>query len=253
VDYQFLFMDYETCSILDLKEVGLDNYAKHPSTRITVLAWALDHEELQAWLPHLGPPPKKLVDALRNPSIMKIAWNSSFEYNLTRRVLVPKYLHEDWFVPLEQWRDPIILAHNLSLPGKLADVGAILKMKEQKDPRGEDLIQMFCKPVNTKQLQKFKDDPAANMTLFGPPLPLFRDHNSHPREFAEYVEYCKQDIRSERDLWYRMLPIPFPEIEWRGWLLDQKINEFGMPGNRELATKMLRIAERFISERRAEL
>jgi len=253
VDYQFLFMDYETCSILDLKEVGLDNYAKHPSTRITVLAWALDHEELQAWLPHLGPPPKKLVDALRNPSIMKIAWNSSFEYNLTRRVLVPKYLHEDWFVPLEQWRDPIILAHNLSLPGKLADVVAILKMKEQKDPRGEDLIQMFCKPVNTKQLQKFKDDPAANMTLFGPPLPLFRDHNSHPREFAEYVEYCKQDIRSERDLWYRMLPIPFPEIEWRGWLLDQKINEFGMPGNRELATKMLRIAERFISERRAEL
>jgi DNA polymerase len=168
---------------------------------------------------------------------------------------VPKYLKEDWFVPLEQWRDPIILAHNLSLPGKLEDVAKILKMKEQKDPRGDELKKMFCQPVNLKQLLKFKnpDTPPPQQRLFGPPVPLFRNHNTHPREFAEYVEYCRQDTRSERDLWYRMLKVPFPEIEWRGWLLDQKINEFGMPGNRSMAEKMLRIAERFITERQIAL
>jgi DNA polymerase len=249
----FLHFDYETFSLADLKEVGLDNYAKHPSTGISCMAWALNHEELEVWLPHLGPPPTKFIDALRNPAVMKIAWHSAFEYNITRRVLVPKYLHDEWFVPLEQFRDPIILAHNLSLPGKLEDVANILKMKERKDPRGAVLIKMFCHPVNEKQLLKFKENPAVHMALFGPPLPLFRDHNSHPREFAEYVEYCRQDVRTERDLWYRMVKVPFPEIEWRGWLLDQKINEFGMPGNRQMAEKMLRIAERFIGERQVEL
>ena len=116
-------------------------------------------------------------------------------------------------------------------------------MQEQKDPRGEELVKMFCKPVSK----------GGENTLFGIAPPLFRDHNSHPREFAEYVEYCRQDINSERGLWYRMLKIPLPEIEWRGWLLDQKINEFGMPGNRQLAERALRIAERFVTETRAEI
>jgi DNA polymerase len=84
------------------------------------------------------------------------------------------------------------------------------------------------------------------MTLFGMTTPLFRDHNSHPREFAEYGEYCKQDIRTERDLWYRLLQIPFPEIEWQGWLLDQKINSFGIPGRRDLAEKGLRLALKWL-------
>src|ERR1035437_1773476 len=88
------------------------------------------------------------------------------------------------------------------------------------------------------------------MTLFGMTTPLFRDHNSHPKEFAEYGEYCKQDVRAERDLWYRLLKIPFPEIEWKGWLLDQKINAFGIPGRRDLAEKGLRLALKWLGIQR---
>src|SRR5665213_1352035 len=91
------------------------------------------------------------------------------------------------------------------------------------------------------------------MTLFGISQPLFRDHNSHPREFAAYGEYCKQDVRTERDLWNRLIKVPFPERDWQGWLLDQKINAFGMPGNRDLAAKALKIAQRYIDEQKTRL
>jgi len=47
--------------------------------------------------------------------------------------------------------------------------------------------------------------------------------------------------------------ISFPENQWRGWFLDQKINRFGIPINRDRVKKALAMAERFITERRAEL
>ena len=241
MEQKYLFLDYETFSLLDLPIVGLDRYAKSSDTGISMLGWALGNEEPEIWLPHTGPIPKKLLDALKDPSTTKIAWNSQFEYSITKHILAKRF--DAPAVPLEQWRDPIILSHNISLPGKLSDVGAILKMAEQKDSRGDELKDMFCQPVNMGGV----------MTLFGMTEPLFRDHVSHPREFQEYISYCLQDVRSERDIWYRLLKIPFPERDWRGWLLDQKINEFGMPGNRELAQKALRIAERYIGEQRALL
>lgn len=241
VRYKTLFIDYETFSLVDLQEVGIDNYAKHPSTGISMLGWALDNEEVEIWLPHQGPMPEKLLNALLNPEIIKIAWNASFEYNITNKIAFgSRYCAGGRYVPMKEFRDPMVLAHNLSLPGSLEKVAAILHMKEQKDPRGDELKFMFCQPVSK----------GGDMTLFGIAPPLFRDHNSHPREFAEYIEYCKQDVRAERALWYRLLKIGFPEADWQGWLLDQKLNEFGMPGRRDLAEKGSRLALRFIKEQR---
>jgi DNA polymerase len=236
--YKYLFMDYETFSLLDLSEVGIDNYAKHPSTGISMLGWALDDEEVEIWLPHQAPMPEKLLHALIDPHIIKIAWNASFEYNITNKVAFRD--RRDPYVPMNEFRDPMVLAHNLSLPGKLEKVAIILKMAEQKDPRGDELKFMFCQPVSM----------GGEMTLFGMTTPLFRDHNSHPKEFAEYIEYCKQDVRAERALWHRLCKIGFPDIEWKGWLLDQKINEFGIPGRRDLAEKGLRLALRYIKDQR---
>ena len=238
----YLFVDYETHSLCDLPEEGLDNYAKDPSTGISMLAWALDKEPIEVWLPHQGPMPEKLLEAFRNPNIIKVAWHAAFEFEITNRVTGPKYVADPGLsVPMSAFRDPIVLAHNLSLPGRLEDVAQILQMAQLKDPRGDMLKQMFCKPVSK----------GGEMTLFGIAPPLFRDHNSHPREFAEYVEYCRQDVNSMRDLWYRMKKIGFPEHEWQGWLLDQKINQFGIPGRRDLAEKGWRLAMRFIQDQRA--
>jgi DNA polymerase bacteriophage-type len=213
-----------------------------------MLGWALDHEPVEMWLPHVSHPPKKLLDALRNPNIIKVAWNATFEWNIINKVMGPKHVADGLSVPIGEFRDPIVLAHNISLPGSLETVAKILKMKEQKkiitiDDEGTQLKMMFCMPVSK----------GGEMTLFGVAPPLFRDHNSHPRQFAEYIEYCRQDVVAERDLWYRLIKIPFPQTDWDGWLLDQKINEYGMPGRRDLATKGLRLAEKFIDVQRKKL
>jgi DNA polymerase bacteriophage-type len=242
VAYQFLHFDYETYSLADLSEVGLHNYVHHPSTGISCMSWALDNEDIELWLPHVSKPPKKFLTALKDPTIIKIAWNAQFEFEFTN-VVLPRYAGEPLKIPIEQWRDPIILAHNISLPGKLDTVAQILKMAEQKDPRGDELVQMFCQPVSK----------GGEMTLFGIAPPLFRDHNSHPKEFKEYGEYCMQDVRAERDLWYRLLKVPFPDADWRGWFLDQKINRFGMPGRRDLAERGLRLAIRYIEQQRKRM
>jgi DNA polymerase bacteriophage-type len=248
VAYEFLFLDFETYSLEDLEEVGLDNYARHESTGISMLGWALDHEPVDMWFPHVARPCKKLLGALRNPNIIKVAWSAGFEWNIINKVMGPKHVEGGLSVPITEFRDPIVLAHNISLPGRLEVAGKILKMKEQKkiieiDDEGTQLKMMFCQPVHK----------GGEQTLFGISPPLFRDHASHPREFAEYVEYCRQDVIAERDLWYRLIKIPFPQTDWDGWLLDQKINEFGMPGRRDLATKGLKLAERFIAEQRKKL
>lgn len=243
---KYLVMDYETASLLDLKEVGLDNYAKHPSTRILMMAYSIcesdDEVEVPLWLPHESEPPEDFMSALLDPSVLKVAWHSCFENAITRHVL-SRMLGREINIPFEQWRDPIVLAHNLSLPGYLDDVGEILHFKHQKDPRGDGLKDMFCMPVSK----------GGEMTLFGIAPPLFRDHLSHPVEFAQFGEYCKQDVRAEKEGWFKMLRVGFPEEQWRGWFLDQKINSRGIPTRRDLAEKGYRMALRFIEERRALL
>jgi len=234
---RFRFVDFETFSLLNLPEVGLDRYAKDPSTGVMMLGHARGDEEVSIWLPHLNPKiPNEIIEDLADPNVIFISWNVQFERAIFKHVLKLD-------IPISRFRDPIVLAHNISLPGKLASVATILKMKEQKDERGEELIQMFCNPVSK----------GGDMTLFGIAPPLFRDHNSHPREFAEMVEYCKQDVRAERDLWYRLLKVAFPERDWQGWFIDQKINEFGMPANRSRAEKMLRIADKFVNAQKTRL
>src|SRR5665213_140309 len=145
---KYLHVDFETFSLVDLKIVGLDNYSKHPSTGVSMLAWAIDDGEVQLWLPHLGLMPSKLCDPILNdPDIIIVSWNSQFEWSIFNYVLKMP-------LPLSKFRDPIVLAHNISLPGKLAKVAEILKMAQQKDVAGTTvkktktvgLKDMFCKP-----------------------------------------------------------------------------------------------------------
>jgi DNA polymerase bacteriophage-type len=230
------FFDFESYSLINLKERGLDIYAKDKSTGVSCLAWAFDQEDVQLWTPHLGSMPLRLLQAFSDPQVTIVAWNAAFERNILKHVL-----HID--IPIERFRDPIVLSHALSLPGKLELVAEILKMKELKDPRGKELVKMFSSPVHA----------GGESTLFGISTPLFRDRVSHPKEFLEYQNYCIQDVKAERAIWYRLSKVPFPETQWKGWFLDQKINEFGMPGRRDLAEKSLRLATRFVREQNAKL
>jgi DNA polymerase bacteriophage-type len=159
------------------------------------------------WPPHL-------VALLDDPSIAIVAHNSVFD-----RTLIKHCWGVD--VPIERWRDTMVKAYSHGLPGSLEKIGAVMGLAddEAKDKRGRELIQLFCKPR------------PKNMTL------RRATRETHPKEWAEFLSYSRQDIVSMRAVDRKMPSWNYgpgkPELAL--WHLDQKINDRGFLVDLDLA------------------
>jgi len=225
----FLFLDFESRSEIDLEERGLDNYARHPSTSVLLLAYALNKDEPSLWQPHLEPFPANLSELLDDPFVKKIAWNASFERHIFKFVLGRD-------IPINEWVDPMIYARHCSIPGSLAEASEVLGLdvNTAKIKDGEQLIGVFCEPICA----------AREETLFGAESAIFRDWETDPEDWEKFCQYCRQDVIAERAILRKLITkFPLPEIEMRGWYLDQKINERGIPTDPVLIQNALHIAE----------
>lgn len=213
-----LWLDTETYSECDLKTAGTHRYAEHPSTEITVAQWAIDDGEpsvldctkydkqaiLSGWL----------ANTLRDPRITIVAHNSMFDRTLLRHCW-------DLDIPVERWQDTMIKAMSHGLPGGLDKIGQIVGLEDDqaKDKRGRELIQLFCKP-------RPKGSKLRRAT-----------RETHPKEWAEFLEYSRQDIVAMRAIDKRL-----PNWNYRAghpelgiWHLDQRINDRGVAVDTELA------------------
>ncbi|CAB4124635.1 DNA-directed DNA polymerase, family A, palm domain containing protein [uncultured Caudovirales phage] len=209
-----LWLDTETYSECDLKAHGTHRYAEHPSTEITVAQWAVgDGEPFVADCTN-GQDIRNLTVMrwLRDPRVIVYAHNSAFDRTLLRHC---------WGidVPVERWRDTMVKALAHGLPGALGKLGPILGLPEdqQKDKRGKQLIQLFCKP-------RPKGNKLRRAT-----------RESHPAEWSEFLEYSRQDIIAMREVDRRL-----PGWNYRGgelalWHLDQRINDRGFAVDLDLA------------------
>jgi DNA polymerase len=241
-----IYLDFETRSTLPLPERGLDNYLRHPSTQPLMLAYAFDDQKTQLWERHIhGELPVDVRESLADPSVKKIAWNAGFERN------VLKFIFGTW-VPYDQWIDPMVHARHMSMPGYLEEVSEILGLTDEakmtwgtkKDPgEAQTLIKMFCEP--TVQ--------GGEETLFGISEPWFRDWDTDPEMWTRFCEYCKRDVEAERAILRKMKKFPLPDVEQRGWCLDQKINDRGIPTDLELVNGSSSIATRVKEDLRAQL
>lgn len=219
-----LRIDYEVSSKVDLKKQGTDVYARDESTRVLMCAYQFDDEPVRLWEPHKGPMPKRLRLALSDPNVKKIAFNAAFEIAITRHTL-------GIATSPEQWWCTMVLALSLGLAGKLEIlVRDCLQLKKRywKDPRGEALIRKFCYPAGAARYP--------------------RPWETHPEEWEEFCEYCRQDVIAERKAFEVMRPyMGYMKTLFRKWALDQKINERGLPVDYEFiaaAKKMARKAKR---------
>ena len=207
-----LWLDTETFSAADLKAVGTHAYAEDPSTEITVAQWAIDDGEPVVRDCTGGTRHADLIRLLNDNTVTIVAHNSAFDRTLLRHC---------WGidVPPERWRDTMVQAYVHGLPGALGKLGPILEMPldEQKDKRGTQLIQLFCKP-------RPKGHTLRRAT-----------RETHPAEWAEFLEYSRQDIIAMREVARRL-----PEWNYRGdvlaqWHLDQRINDRGFLVDVDLA------------------
>lgn len=221
-----LHIDFETASEINLKERGLDNYAKHPSTRVLMMAWAINDCMPEVWFPHEGPLPEHIELMIRRSEIQKHAFNSEFERTILREVL-----HIE--TPFEVWSDPMINARYASIAGDLAFVGEVLGLREDeaKISEGKKLISFFCKPTKKG---------------------VFNDHLSHPDKWAAFVEYCRQDVIAERAIGRKLKAFELPSFEKKILKIDNDINWRGMPVDMDFVARASAIAEQEKSERMAE-
>jgi DNA polymerase len=203
-----LHFDIETRSEVDLKTVGLRHYSRHPSSQILMLAYAFGDGEVLQWQPHLGPMPNDLHEALHDPKITKVMWNVGFE-----RAWLDSRLGIQ--IPLRNCFDPMAHARYLGFPGALDICGRVMGLGALgKSKDGRRLIKMFT--TVSRATKRFPR--------------RFKDWDSHPQEWQQFLDYNKQDVIAEREVKRRLDEIgEFPVEEYRVWLFDQIVNERGIP------------------------
>jgi DNA polymerase len=234
---RILRLDYETSGTAELSgknSVGLWNYASNPETKILMLGHELpDEKSIDLWEPHICNIPPNLLDALYEAAdptsdLFVSAFNSSFERYITHFKL-------GITIPASKFIDPQVGARYLSMPGDLESVCEILGLPAdlQKDKRGEALIDLFSLPKTRKK----KEGGGV----------YFNDHKSHPEQWVEFGNYCRQDVRAEKEISRRMEilgALPLPEFERKVWIFDQKVNDRGVLVDVDFVTKALKLAER---------
>lgn len=226
-----LSFDFETYCDLDLKAVGLDLYASHPSCQVLMCAYQIDDGPVQHWDATANPRmPRDLWEALHDDKRELWAFNAQFERTILNRVL-------DIWPLMRRWRCTMVLSYMHSYTGTLDQIGerAGLKQDHQKMAVGKKLIGMFCGPqkiTRANTLKRFTSE-------------------THPVEWKLFIQYNKQDVVAENALKSRLWrdKYPIPKREWEFYALDQEINDRGLPIDRLFVRRALAMA----IERKEEL
>lgn len=214
-----LFVDVESCSPLDLREVGAYRYWAHPETRVICLCWAEARGPVQTWFPDDGAPPPALTSLLTQAEI--VAHNAVFERLALRTLPLPWLKIRDFVCTQAQ-------AAYYGLPLSLEKAALALALPVQKDMAGSALMKRMARPRKT--------------LLDGSHIWWDR---AEPERRARLAEYCAQDVLTTRTLHFTLPRLPRQEevVYW----LDQEINDRGVRIDRPLVQKLLTLAKQALA------
>lgn len=226
-----LFADIETYSSADLARGGVRKYAEAEDFDILLMSYAWDDEPVRVWDFTADGPPPWLREALLDETVLKVAWNISFE-----RTCFNRYF--DLYTPPEQWRDAMTLAAMNGLPMSLEAAGAALQLTEQKLDTGKALINYFCKPCRPTKVNGGRT----------------RNLPEHaPDKWQQFITYCGRDTEVERTIYKRLIHFPVTATERRVEWADARINERGVMIDRQLVASAIRMDDAFKAEHMAEM
>ena len=206
---EYLFLDTETYSEVDLKKSGSYRYAEDESTEILICSYAIDDGPAQVW---------DCTDGSRMPDDLKGALRQVCRHKA--KLVMQNGLMFDRLVMRNCWDmdidprdilDTMVMAFRHSLPGSLAMQCEVLQIDESqaKDKRGKALIQRFCKPTpKNYKIRRYSRE-------------------THPAEWAEFIEYARSDITAMREVFHAMPDWGNIEFENTVLAIDQRINDRG--------------------------
>ncbi|MFS5680291.1 DNA polymerase [Streptococcus agalactiae] len=210
-----LSIDLETYCEVDLRKSGVYSYAEDDSFEILLLAVSVDNGPVTVYDLTKENLPDQILHALVNDSIIKWAFNASFERICLSNWLKkhhPKLLSEGFLSP-NSWRCSMVWSAYLGLPLSLEGVGTVLKLKEQKLKEGGDLIRYFCLPCKPTKINGVRK----------------RNFPHHaPDKWAAFINYNKRDVEVELAIKDKLRNHPVPDFLWEEYHQDQNINDRGI-------------------------
>ena len=216
-----LWLDTETYS-----EVPITNgtYAYASDCEVMIFTYALDDEKVSAIDLTNDEHPYDIPElkyALSNPTELVTAHNAMFDRNVLRFAL-------NMEIAIPRWRDTMVQAFTLSLPGSLDKLCDIYRIGEDKAKLkdGAKLIQLFCKPrPKNAKLRR-----ATRLT--------------HPEDWARFIQYAINDTEAMRAVAKKMPTWNYKGANLDYWHLDQKVNDRGILIDLDLARAALRAIDR---------
>jgi DNA polymerase len=200
-----LHLDFETCSAVNLKEVGAHVYARHPSTQVICASYALDDQvvcstDFRTKLDGLAH-----VDTLIQQGVVLHGWNVVFERLIWNHVVAPKMGFDPVFP--DQTVCTMATGACYGLPLKLETAARVAGSPHQKNTDGHAVMLRMARPRSTN--------------------PDVWWHECDPPKMAALIDYNRDDVEAERAI-SKLLP-RMTYFERRVWLADQRMNDRGIP------------------------
>lgn len=213
---QKLHIDIETFSTVNLKTAGLYKYAEN--CEVILFAYSYGDNPVNVYDLTKEDLPDELLQDLQDPDILKIAHNAAFE-----RTCIANYF--DINCPPEQWYCSMVLCAIAGLPLSLDQASKVLNLSDQKDASGKALIRFFTVPSKPSKLSPGER----------------RLPKQYPDKWKAFVEYCRQDVVTERAVTEALSFIRLTPNEKKLWNLDQRINDAGVKINLQLARNAVKM------------
>ena len=245
-----LSIDLETFSDVDLKKCGVYKYAESPNFEILLFGVSVDGGEVTVYdLASGGTVPEGIIRALSDDSVIKWAYNASFErvcLSVWLRRNYPQHfssysIEEDTvrnYLDPSSWRCSLVWGAYMGLPLSLEGIGKVLKLENQKMAEGKALIRYFCVPCKPT---KANGGRTRNLP----------EHD--PVKWSTFIAYNKRDVETEMAIQQKLSKFPVPDFLWEEYHLDQEINDRGIQLDMVLVEQAIAIDERSREELSAKM
>lgn len=245
-----LSIDLETFSDVDLKKCGVYKYAESPDFEILLFGVSVDGGEVTVYdLASGDTVPEEIIRALSDDSVIKWAYNASFErvcLSVWLRRNYPQYfssysIEEDTvrnYLDPTSWRCSLVWGAYMGLPLSLDGIGKVLKLENQKMAEGKALIRYFCVPCKPT---KANGGRTRNLP----------EHD--PVKWSTFIAYNKRDVETEMAIQQKLSKFPVPDFLWEEYHLDQEINDRGIQLDMVLVEQAIAIDNRSREELSAKM
>ena len=245
-----LEIDIESFSSVDLKKCGVYKYAESPDFEILLFGVSVDGGEVTVYdLASGDTVPEEIIKALSDDSVIKWAYNASFEricLSVWLRRNYPQYfssysIEEDTvrnYLDPSSWRCSLVWGAYMGLPLSLEGIGKVLKLENQKMSEGKALIRYFCVPCKPT---KANGGRTRNLP----------EHD--PVKWPTFIAYNKRDVETEMAIQQKLSKFPVPDFLWEEYHLDQEINDRGIQLDMVLVEQAIAIDGRSREELSAKM